>query len=186
MDSFPQPLSSHSIVRLDCTILCYSIPDSSPIVNEDQVVNGIGVMQLAYAIVHDECVQESKEEPSVKDDSLPVTPHPLYPDIPCDFATADFPCENPFSDVSTFDHSQDTIDVILSLQCGEDTSSSENRPICHLSLVKTKRVNIFGYHLPLCLIHQIMRMATNILNFLILVVVIYSLPHLIMMLIQSL
>lgn len=57
-------------------------------------------------------------------------------------------------------------------------------PICHLSFLKTWRVNIFASHLPLYLIHQIMRMSASILNFLILVVVI-SLPlHLITMLIQ--
>lgn len=58
--------------------------------------------------------------------------------------------------------------------------------ICHLSFLKTQRVDIFASHLPLCLIHQIMRMPTNILNFLILVVMIYPLPHMIMMLIQVL
>jgi len=64
--------------------------------NEDQVVDGVVVVQPTYAIIHDECVQESKEEPAVKDDSLPSAPHPLYLDIPC---------ENTFMDVSTSDHS---------------------------------------------------------------------------------
>lgn len=56
----------------------------------------------------------------------------------------------------------------------------------HLSFLKKQRVNIFTSHLPFCPIHQIMRMLTNILIFMILVVVIYPLPHLIMMLIQLL
>lgn len=59
-------------------------------------------------------------------------------------------------------------------------------PTYHLSLWKTKRVNILASHLPLYMIHQIMRISTNILNFLIMVVVIFVLLHLIMMLIHSL
>ena len=94
--------------------------------NEDQVFDAIGVMHPTCAIVHGECVQESKEELVVKDEFLPAAPYPLHPNIPCDSATADFPYENPFPDVSTSNHSQDTSDVSLSLQCGEDTSSSEN------------------------------------------------------------
>lgn len=62
----------------------------------------------------------------MKDDSLPIAPHLLYLDIPCDFATVDFPCENSFPDVSTSDHSQDTSDVSMSLNFGDDTSSFEN------------------------------------------------------------
>jgi len=83
--------------------------------NEDQVVDEVGVVQPTCAIIHDECMQESKEEPAVKDDSLLVAPHPLYPDIPCDSSIADFPRENSFPDASTSYHSQDTLDVSLSL-----------------------------------------------------------------------
>ncbi len=126
MESFPRLPSSHSVDRLDCTFLLSSIPDSSPIVNEDQDVDRVGVMQPTYVIIHDECVQESKEELAMKGDSLPFMPHPLHPDIPCDYATIDFPYENSFMDASTSDHSQDNSDVSLSLQCGEETSSSEN------------------------------------------------------------
>lgn len=53
-------------------------------------------------------------------------PHILYPDIPCDFVIVYFPCEKSFPDVSTSDHLQDTSDVSLSLQCEEDTYSSQN------------------------------------------------------------
>ena len=59
-------------------------------------------------------------------------------------------------------------------------------PISHLSFLKTQRVNIFSSRLPLYPIHQFLRMPTNISNFLILVILIYSLPHLIMTLIPSL
>jgi len=95
-------------------------------VTEDQVVEGVGVMQPTCTIIHDECVGGSKEEPTVKDESLSTTPHLLHLDIPCDFSTADFPFENPFLDVSTCNHSQDTSNVSLSSQCGEDTSPSAN------------------------------------------------------------
>ena len=106
--------------------MCSSIPSSTRVVNEDQVVDEFGNVKPTCAIMHDECVQESKEEPVVKDDSLPSTPHPLYPDIPCDSATSDSPCENSFPNASTSNRSQDTLDVSLSLYCGEDTSSSKN------------------------------------------------------------
>lgn len=48
------------------------------------------------------------------------------------------------------------------------------------------RVNILASNLPLCMIHQIMRMPKNILNFLIMVVMISILIQLITMLIHSL
>jgi len=59
-------------------------------------------------------------------------------------------------------------------------------PNYHLSFLKTKRVNILASHLLLFMIHQIMSMPKNILNFLILVVMVSLLLHLIMMLIPSL
>lgn len=59
-------------------------------------------------------------------------------------------------------------------------------PICHLSFMKMQRVNFLASHLPLCMIHQIMRMPMNILNFLIVVVMIFVLLHFITMLIHSL
>ena len=59
-------------------------------------------------------------------------------------------------------------------------------PICHLSFLKTQRVNILTSYLPLCTIHQIMRMLTNIPNFLIVTVMIYVCLHSVTMLIHSL
>ena len=111
VDSFPRPLSSCYVNPPDCIIFCSPIPNSSPVVNEDQVVDEVGVMQPTCTIIHDECVQESKEEPTVKDDSLLAVPHLIYPDIPCDSAFVNFPCENPFPNVSTSNHPQDTSDV---------------------------------------------------------------------------
>lgn len=158
VDSFPRPPSSCFVNPLDCTALCSSILNSSPIVDEDQVVDGVGIMQPTCAIIHEECVWKSKEEPTVKDDSLPATPHPLHPEIPCDSTTTYFPSENPLMNVSTSDHSQDMSNVSLSSQCGEDTSSYRN--LSNLSSVIFE--NIFAFHPPLYPIHQNMRMPTNI------------------------
>lgn len=126
VDSFPRSLSFHSVDPLDCIVFCSTIPYSSPVVNEDQAIDGVGVMHPTYAIIHDECVWESKEKPAVKDDSLVAIPHLLHLDIPCDSSTTDFPCKNQLVAASTSYHSQDILDVSISLQCEEDTSSSKN------------------------------------------------------------
>lgn len=60
------------------------------------------------------------------------------------------------------------------------------RPICHLSFLKTQRVNFLVSHLPLYMIHQIMRMPMNKTNFMIVVVVISVHLRLITMLIHLL
>lgn len=126
VDLSPQPPSPHSVDPPDCTILCSSVPDSTLVVIEDQVVDRVGFVKQIRTIINDECVWESKEEPMVKDDSLPSVPHPLYLDIYFDYATFDFLGENSSLDVSTFDHSHETMDVSLSLHCRYDTYSSEN------------------------------------------------------------
>lgn len=105
MDLFPQPPFLHSIDPLDCTILCSFVPDSTLVVKEDQVVDGFGIVQPTYTIICDDYVWESKEEPIMKDDSLPSVPHLLYPNIPYDSSTVDFPYKNSFLDVSTSDRS---------------------------------------------------------------------------------
>lgn len=56
-------------------------------------------------------------------------------------------------------------------------------PFYHLSFLKTQRANILAFHLPLCTVDQIMRIPTNISNFLIMDFVIFIL-HLMMMLIH--
>lgn len=94
--------------------------------NEDQYVDGVGVMQPTCTIIRDECVRESKEEPIVKDDSLLAMPPLVHLDIPCDSTIDGFPSKSPFLDVSISDHSQGMSDVSLSLQCREDTSSPGN------------------------------------------------------------
>ena len=80
--------------------MCSPILDSSPVVNKDQAIDGVSVVQPTCTMIHDEYVQESKEELAVKDYSIPAAPHPLYADIPYDSTTTNFPCENSFPDVS--------------------------------------------------------------------------------------
>lgn len=63
-------------------------------------------------------VFEYKEEPVLKDGSLPAVTHPLYPDIPFYSSTTNFTSQNSFLDVSTFDRPQDTQDVSLSSHYG--------------------------------------------------------------------
>lgn len=109
MDLLPQPLSLCSIDPPNSTVLCSSIRSSSRVVNEDQVIDGVDVVQPTYTIIHDGFVWESKEEPMVNDESLPSIPHQLYLNIPYDPTTIDFPCADPFSDVSTSDRSHDTL-----------------------------------------------------------------------------
>jgi len=43
MHLLPQPPSSHSVDPLDCTLLCSSVSDSTPVVNEDQATKEVGV-----------------------------------------------------------------------------------------------------------------------------------------------
>lgn len=120
-------------------------------------------------------------------DDLPLSaPHLLFPGMFGDSAIVDFPCEKTFLSASTFDHSQNTPDVSLSLHSGEDTFVLRIQLIFHLSFPKMQRVNILASHQPLYMIHQIMKMQTNILNFLIVFVMIYFLLHLITMVIHSL
>jgi len=122
----------------------------------------------------------------VKDDIFTFSPHLLYHDIHCYSTTLDFPCKNTCLDVSTSDHSQDTLDVNLSLHCGEDTSSSKK--LSHLSFVifeKSKCEHPFFSSTPL---HDSSNHedVDELLNFLTMVVVISLVLHLITMTIHSL
>ena len=81
MNLFSQPPFSHSVDPSDCIVLCSPILDSTFVVHEDQVVNGFGVEQQTYIVIYDEYVWESKEEPTVKDDLLLSTLHPLFLNI---------------------------------------------------------------------------------------------------------
>lgn len=122
----PQPLSSHSVDPPDCTILCSFVPNSTPVVNEDQAIDEVGVAQPTCIVIHDEYDWEPEYQPTVKDDLLLSAPPPLFPNIFSDSAISDFPCVNPSMDVSTADHSQNTPDVSPSFDSREDKSFVEN------------------------------------------------------------
>ena len=85
-------------------MFCSSIPNSTLIFHEDQVVDRVGVEQPTCAIIYDEYVWESEEECTRKDDLLLSAPHPLFLDIFGDSAIVNIPCENSFPNASTSDH----------------------------------------------------------------------------------
>lgn len=119
---FSQHSSSNSIDPPDCIVLCSPIPDSTFIVREDHVVDGVGVEKPTSAIIFYEYVWEPEEELAVKHDLLLFSPYLLFPNIFCDFSISNLSCENSSSNVFTSDHSQNTSDVSLSFDCREDTS----------------------------------------------------------------
>lgn len=75
VELFPQTLPPRFVDTPDCIVLCSPISDSTLVVHEDQVVDGVSVMQPTCIVIHDECVQGSKEEPLVKDDLPLFAPH---------------------------------------------------------------------------------------------------------------
>ena len=50
----PQPLSSYSDDPLHCIVLCSSIPNSTLVVNKDEVSDRVGVAQPTYSVIHEE------------------------------------------------------------------------------------------------------------------------------------
>ena len=142
MDFFPQPSPLHFVDPMDCTMLCSPVSNSTLVVHEDQVVNIVSVEKPTCAIIHNEYVWESEEEPTEKDDLLLFAPHLLFPKIFGDFDIVDFPCENTFSDASTSDHSHNTLDVSLSLHSKDDTSMFANT----LNISSAISKNVEGEH----------------------------------------
>ena len=118
MDLFTQSLSPHSVDPMDCTMLCSLVPYSTLVVHEDQVVDTVGVEKPTCAIIYDEYVCESEEEPAVKDDLLLSTPFPPYLQIFHNSAISIPSCENSFLDVAISNHSQNMWDASLSFDCG--------------------------------------------------------------------
>lgn len=96
---FSQPSSSRSVDPLDYIVLCSFVPNSTIIIHEDQVVDRIGFEKPTCTIIYDEYVCEYKEEPTVKDDILLSTHHPLFLEIFCDSTISYLSCENPSLDV---------------------------------------------------------------------------------------
>lgn len=122
----PQPLSLCSADPLHCTILCSSISDSTPLVNEDQDIDRVGVAQLTCIVIHEEYDWEHEHQLTAKDDSLLSTPPLFFPDIFGDSSILDFTCVSSSTDAPIVDHSQNTPDLIPSSDNGEDQSFFEN------------------------------------------------------------
>lgn len=120
--SFLQPLSSHPSVPLDDDVLCSSIPDSSLVVNEEQLTDGIGVAQPTCAVIHEEHEWEIEHQHSAKDDSLQSNPPPFFPNIVGEPTIHDFACVSSSIDAPIVDLSQDTPYVRPSSNNGEDQS----------------------------------------------------------------
>jgi len=122
MHVLPQTLSSRSANPLDFTVLCSSIPESTPIVNEDQAIDRVGVAHPSFNVIHEKYEWKPEQQPMAKDDSLPSTPPPLFPDIFNYSSIADFSHVSPCTDAPIVDHSQNTLDVGPSFDSGEEKS----------------------------------------------------------------
>jgi len=105
MHVLPQPPSWCSADPPNCIVLCSSIMDSTFIMNEDQVINRVGVAQPTCAIIHEEFDWEIEHQTSAKDDSLVSEPPPFFPNIFGDPAIHDFACASSFMDALIIDHS---------------------------------------------------------------------------------
>ncbi len=116
----PQPLSFGPFNPSNFGVFSSSISDLTCDVHKDQVLDGVSAEQPTCGIIFYDYVWEYEQEYVVKDDLLLFTPHPLYPDIFHNSTISDPSCENSFSDVSIFDHSQNIWDANFSFDCGED------------------------------------------------------------------
>jgi len=53
MHLLPQPPSSCSTDPSNCTVLGSFVPDSKPVVNEGQAIDGVDVAQPTYIVIYD-------------------------------------------------------------------------------------------------------------------------------------
>lgn len=126
MHLLPQPQSPRCVDLSDCTVLCSSILESTLVVSEGQAIDGVDVAQPTCIVIYNKYDCGSKHEPVVKDDLLLSAPPPHFLDIFGDYAISNFPCVNSSTNASTFDHSQNTLDVSLSFDNEEEKSFIEN------------------------------------------------------------
>lgn len=127
----PYPPFICSFDPLDCVLLCSPISNISLDIHEDQVLDGVGVLQETCDILYDDYVLEStsKQESAMKDDFPPSVPLPHYPDIFCNFIIPIESCEKLVSDdIITSNHFQNSWNVSFSSECGEKKSSLLNFP----------------------------------------------------------
>lgn len=162
------------------------ILNSTPILNEDRSIDGVGVAQPTRAEIREEDEWELKHLPIVEDHPFPSVPPPFFPDLLGFLPSLIFHVYlHPWKYPLLIIHKTHRM-LVHNLTMERTDHYLNIHLIIHLSFLEIKRMNILASHLPLCAIHRIMRMTTNILHFMILVVVISSPNHLITMLIQSL
>jgi len=89
------------------------ISNVSFVVHEDQVLDGVGIEEPTCDIIFDEYVWEPEQELAVKYDLLLFSPLLHYPDIFHDSIILAQSCQNSFSNVSSFDHLQNTWNTIF-------------------------------------------------------------------------
>lgn len=53
MHIVPRPSSLHSVVPLDDLVLCYSIPDYSLFLKQEQSIDRVGVAQPTCIVIHE-------------------------------------------------------------------------------------------------------------------------------------
>lgn len=169
----PHPLSLCSVDPLDYTILCCSILNSTPVVNEDQPVDSIDVAQPTCVVIQEVYHWEPKHQPKMKDDSLLSTPPLFFPEIFGDFSIPNFMYVSLSMDSPIVDHSQNTLDVIPSSDNKEDKSFFENPLDFYSNFSGNTKGEFFCFSSTPLLILQIMRMPMKSLILLIVVVVIY-------------
>lgn len=77
MHFVPQSSFSYS----NDTILCFSIMDSTLVLNEYQAIDGVGTAQPTCTIIHEEYDRDLEHQHLAKDDSLLYEPPMFFPNI---------------------------------------------------------------------------------------------------------
>jgi len=184
MHSFLRPPSSHSGVPPNDVVLCSSIPDSSLVVNKEQPTDEVGVAQPTCVVIHEEYEWDLEHQHSKKDDSLPSEPPPFLPSFFGEPTIHNFVCVSSSTDAPIVDHSHESLDASPSFNNGEDKLFIEDPLDPSFVFFGNTEDEFVHFHLPLCLIHLIMRMSKNSLIFLIVAVMIHL--HLFFIMIMNL
>lgn len=122
----PQPPSSYCDHPSNDTVLCSSFLDSALVLNKDRSIDRVGVAQPTCTSIHEEHDRELEHPPAAGDHPCISIPPPFFPDILVDPSIPNFSCAFPSTDAPIVDHFQDTPDIILPSNNGEDQSFIEN------------------------------------------------------------
>lgn len=118
----PHPPSLYFDHPLDCTILCSSVLDSTPVLKEDRSIDGFGVEKPTCVAIHEEYDWELGHSQTLEDNPCLSTPPPFVPDILSNPAIPDFSYVSLSMDAPIIHHSQGTPDVSPSSDNGDDQS----------------------------------------------------------------